>query len=401
MAGLDQTPAGLRTHIGIFGKTNSGKSSILNMITGADTAIVSDVAGTTTDPVKKSMELGELGPCLFIDTPGTFDTSTLSGKREESMIRVMNKCDIALIVLNESKDIHDEKDRYEWLLRHKVKVLFVYNDLDGKKTEEDAIKLELNGLSHGAGFVTVNAVSGGGKEALINAIIKCGQDKNEATLLKDCVKAGDTVLLVMPQDELAPKGRLILPQVMTIRELLDKDAVIIGVTPGQLEGALRALTAPPKLIITDSQVFGEVFEKKPEESIITSFSVLMAGLKGDTATYAKGAKAIADLRDGAKVLIAESCTHAPADEDIGRVKIPSMIRKKQGEGISFDICAGEGFPEDVSGYDLIIQCGGCMAGRRLIMSRIEQATDAHVPITNYGMAIAYLSGILDRIFVPG
>ena len=400
MASLDKTPAGLRTHIGIFGKTNSGKSSVLNMITGSDTAIVSEVAGTTTDPVKKSMELGKLGPCLFMDTPGTFDPSTLSGMREERMLRVMKSCDIALIVVNAKEDITDERDRYAWFNEHKVKVLFIYNDLYGGKTEEDAIRKALSALPGAPGLVCVNAATGSGKEAVIEALIKSADAGADDTLLKDCVKAFDTVLLVMPQDGLAPKGRLILPQVMTIRELLDKDAVVIGTTPAGLDAALCSLTNPPKLIITDSQVFSEVYEKKPDTSLITSFSVLMAGIKGDITAYADGAKAIASLRDGSKVLIAESCTHAPAEEDIGRVKIPAMIRKEYGAGISFDICAGPDFPDDLSEYDLIIQCGGCMAGRRLIMSRTEQAKDAGVPITNYGIAIAYLSGILEKIFVP-
>lgn len=398
MAGLDQTPAGLRTQIGIFGKTNSGKSSVLNMITGSDTAIVSPLAGTTTDPVKKSMELGSLGPCLFIDTPGTFDPSDLSEKRQERMQSVMKACDIGLIVVKDASDVADEKERYEWLRAHDVRVLFVLNKSDDKEVEKETE--EALGDMTGTGFVTVDARSGIGRDDLIEAIIKCGEGGRKDSLLKDCVSAGDCILLVMPQDKLAPKGRLILPQVMTIRELLDRDAVTIGITPEKMDEALAMLKAPPKLIITDSQVFQKVYEKKPPESLITSFSILMAGLKGDLKVYAKGAAAIDRLHDGSRVLIAESCTHAPADEDIGRVKIPSLIRKRRGGDIEFDICAGDAFPKDLSGYDLIIQCGGCMAGRKLIMSRIEEAKEAGVSITNYGLAIAYLSGIFDKIYIP-
>lgn len=401
MAGLDQTPAGLRTQIGIFGRTNSGKSSVLNMITGADTAIVSEVAGTTTDPVKKSMELGRLGPCLFIDTPGTFDPSSLSAKREDRMLRVMNGCDIALIIVNDAGDAAHERDRYEWFRSHKVRVMFVYNDIGGGDPEKEKITEELENFDGSVRLVAVNAAALAGKEELTEAIIELGDAGGSRSLLAGCVGEGDTVLLVMPQDNLAPKGRLILPQVMTIRELLDENTVSICVTADGIDNALAALGSPPKLIITDSQVFSAAYEKKPAKSRITSFSILMANLKGDIRAYVEGAKAIGSLSDGARVLIAESCTHAPADEDIGRVRIPALIRKKLGIDINVDICAGADFPADVRGYDLIIQCGGCMAGRRLIMSRIEQAAASDVPITNYGIAIAYLTGILDKVYIPG
>lgn len=385
MAGLDQTPGGMRVQIGIFGRTNTGKSSIMNMLTGQDAAIVSPVAGTTTDPVKKSMELGALGPCLFVDTPGTFDATELSDERMQKMERVMHSCDIALVVINNEADLESEAGRVEYFKEHSIPVIVVYNNIG----EGGIGDIDRSGLS----VTEVNAATGEGIDDLREKIISLGKDLPTPSLLGDMVKAGDTVVLVMPQDRLAPKGRLILPQVMTTRELLDRHAVIISVQPEELESALSLLKSPPDLIITDSQAFAYVNGLCPKESRLTSFSILMAGLKGDIATYAAGAEEMMKLSDGDTVLIAESCTHAPADEDIGRVKIPNLIRKKLGIDIKTEVAAGEAFPADLSKYALIIQCGGCMVTRRTIMSRIEAATSANIPITNYGIALAKLNGI--------
>ncbi len=386
MERMDQTPGGLRIQIGIFGRTNTGKSSIMNMLTGQDAAIVSPVPGTTTDPVRKSMELGELGPCLFIDTPGTYDGTALEDERTLKMEKVMRSCDIALIVMNGSKDIDGEAGRIGYFKDHGIPFIVVFNKMSD----------EVCPVDERFDAVCVNALTGEGGDVLREKIIAMGRSVPARTLLGDMVRPGDTVMLIMPQDGLAPKGRLILPQVMTTRELLDKHAVIISVQPEEMETALKGLGKAPDIIITDSQAFGYVSERCPSSSRLTSFSILMAGLKGDIAVYTEGAKRMMSLKDGDKILIAESCTHAPADEDIGRVKIPDMIRKKLGIEITTEVAAGSAFPDDLGSYSLILQCGGCMAGRKAIMSRIESARDQGVPITNYGIAIAKLTGILDR-----
>ena len=385
---MTETPQGMRTHIGIFGHTNSGKSTLINALTGQDVAIVSEVPGTTTDPVKKSMELSELGPVLFIDTPGSHDETELSGERDRRALDIMKRCDIAIIAVTSPDDLEQESWRISWFEKRGVPVVRVQT-----RISETDVRLE--------GCIGIDSLSGTGLDELKGRLISFKTQLASHTILAGLADRGDVILLVMPQDASAPRGRLILPQVQTLRELLDDHCISLCVAPEEMESALSSLNRPPKLIITDSQVFDKVYAKKPASSMLTSFSVLMASMKGDIETFVKGAKALMQLKDGSRILVAESCTHAPKDEDIGRVKIPNLIRKKLGIDVEVTVYAGYDYPEDVSEYDIILQCGGCMINRRQMLSRIESAGEAGVPITNYGIAVAALQGILDKVVIPG
>lgn len=390
----NETSASNRLHIALLGRRNSGKSSLINALTGQDTALVSPTPGTTTDTVQKAMEIPGIGSCLFMDTPGFDDVGELGAMRIERTMKAIEKTDIALLLC--SPDMTEELRWMQLLKERNIPVVLLLNKVDLLKTPAataDAIEAQTN--QHP---LLVSARERQGMNAICQAILeKLPPDYGQQSITGNRVAAGDLVLLVMPQDAQAPKGRLILPQVQTLRELLDKQCIAVSCTPDKLVDALQALARPPKLIITDSQVFKTVYEQKPEASDLTSFSVLFAEYKGDIGYYRASAAALDTLTETSRILIAEACTHAPASEDIGRVKLPRMLHRKAGEGLQIDIVAGADFPADLTPYQLIIQCGACMFNRKYVLARIEQARRQGVPMTNYGVAIAYLNGILDKI----
>lgn len=375
-----------------------GKSSLLNAITGQQVAIVSPEAGTTTDPVNRAMEILPLGPCMLIDTAGFDDVGSVGELRNERTRRVLDQADMALLVMDQAKDLIFEKQWLEELRRLEIPTVAVLNKVDAISDIEDAVGQIKSTLEIEP--VAVSAKNHEGIDKLREALVHAIGDDVETSLTAGLAKPGDTVLLVMPQDPQAPKGRLILPQVQTIRDLLDKGCIITCCGVETLQQSLKSMRQAPALIITDSQVFAQVYDKKPDGSLLTSFSVLMAGQKGNMEVLIEGAKAIDRLTPQSRVLIAEACTHAPMNEDIGREKIPRMIRKRFGETITFDIHAGKDYPTDLQKYDLIVHCGACMFNRRLMLSRIVRAHEQGVPITNYGLAIAHLQGILDKVSLP-
>lgn len=392
---MENTPRSNRIHIGIFGKRNSGKSSLINALTGQEIAVVSDFAGTTTDPVYKAMEIHGLGACVFIDTAGLDDEGELGALRIKQTMRAMERTDIALIVCTDDQ-VDQELQWSKWLKEKNTPILWILNKADlHADSEQIARRIE---KQCGQMPLIVSARNREGMEEIRRSMIGQFPDETmERGIVGRLVSAGDVVMLVMPQDIQAPKRRLILPQVQTIRELLDRRCLVMSCTTENITSMLQALVEPPKLIITDSQVFKTVYELKPEASRLTSFSVLFAQYKGDIDYYIEGANAISQLTEKSKVLIAEACTHAPLTEDIGRVKIPRMLRKRIGEGLQIDMVSGTDFPEDLSSYDLVIHCGACMFNRKYVLNRVAQARNQHIPMTNYGVVIAYINGILDKI----
>ena len=402
MAELNEVPNANRLHIGIFGKTNSGKSSLLNIITGQSTSIVSDVAGTTTDVVYKAMEINPLGPCVLMDTAGLEDNTALGAQRLEKTQLAMDKADMAIIVFpaDGRQDFASELQLLARFRQKNIPVLCLINDFSDNREAVSDLHARLAERLKDSKIkaVVADCSHAGNIDELRMALASLmPEDFDTEYITGRLVSEDDVVLLVMPQDIQAPKRRLILPQVQTIRELLDRKCIVISATADKYQQALSQLKTAPKLIITDSQVFKYVYEHKSAESRLTSFSVLFAAYKGDLAYYIEGAKHIDSLTENSKVLIAECCTHAPLQEDIGRVKIPALLRKRFGAKLQVDVVSGTDFPENLSAYDLIIQCGGCMFNRQFIMTRIEKARAKVVPMTNYGITIAYLTGILDKI----
>jgi len=389
---FNATPQATRLHVAIYGRRNVGKSSIINALTGQQVSLVADVPGTTTDPVRRAMELHPIGPCLFIDTAGFDDEGVVGSLRNKRTREVMAQTDLALLVLDGPAQ-PDDKAWLDLLQQQETPIVVVLNQVD-KLPDPDGIAAQIK-AQLGIAPVLASATTGMGIDDVRQAIILASpQATVERSITGDMVKPGDSVLLVMPQDRQAPKGRLILPQVQTIRDLLDNGCIITCCTPDQMEHALATLRQPPALVITDSQVFAEVYRLCPEESRLTSFSILMAAWKGDLAVMLDGAKALDTLTPQSRVLIAEACTHAPLSEDIGREKIPALLRKRVGQSLQVDVVAGRDFPADLTGYDVVIHCGACMFNRRYMLSRIRQAQQQGVPITNYGLTIAHLKGIL-------
>jgi len=376
----------MRTTIGILGATNSGKSTLVNMLTGQNVSIVSDIAGTTTDPVAKTIELNGVGPCVIIDTAGYDDVTALGSMRVSKTKEVLRRCDIVLFVISSRMDKAEVDEAMRWaeMIRQRVpQTIVVKNYFEGAGNDDE---------------MWVNARTGENCERLLNEIgFTREKVKEERTIVAHLVKPGDTVLLVMPQDTQAPAGRLILPQVQTIRELIDYGCITICTNTDGMEQSLKSLAKSPDLIVTDSQAFKYVYEHKPEGTALTSFSVLMAQWKGDINAFIEGTKAFARLNGKSRILIAEACTHAPLAEDIGREKIPALIKSKIDPAIEFDIVSGKDWTENLDRYDLVIHCGGCMINRAEMMARIRNAQQAGVAITNYGIAIAYFTKILDKI----
>ena len=390
---MNTIPRSNRKHIAVFGRRNVGKSSLVNALAGQDVSIVSDVAGTTTDVVWKNMELPGIGAVVIGDTAGYDDCGKLGTMRVETTKKVLPRIDIALLVLHgNSNDNELEKEWLAMLEKSGVPTVLVsgHCDILDKATEWRTIL--------GREVVAFSGVTGEGKEALLAAMATALQSNDaDDDLTSGLVAAGDIVVLVMPQDTQAPKGRLIQPQVHTLRNLLDKHAIPLCCATEELPALLASLKNVPSLIITDSQVFTQVEKLKPEGCRLTSFSVLMARQKGDVVLFRKGVEALMSLQSNAKILIAEACSHIPQNEDIGRVKLPRMLRNKFGDNLSITVVSGNDFPQDLSPYDLVIHCGACMFTKRHVMARVRQATAQNVPVTNYGIAIAALTGIIDKV----
>ena len=369
-----------RIRIAFFGPTNSGKSTLVNAIAGQQVSLVSDVPGTTTDPVRKAIELPGIGPCVLIDTAGLDDTSVLGAERLRLTRAVLDETDIAVVLPMAPNERHQAQKGGQ-------------SALNGP---------DIVPLATQAGIPVIHYTRGESIASLLQRIQEACPKEEARFLTGDLVQAGDTVLLVMPQDSEAPKGRIILPQVQVLRELLDRQCQALCCTPDSLPAALDSLRKAPALTITDSQVFAFVNQTIPADWPLTSFSVLLAAAKGDVRVFVEGARAIDRLNSLSRVLIAEACTHVPDTEDIGRVKIPALLRKKTGsEALTVDIAAGNYFPEDLTPYDLIIHCGACVASRQTVRARTRKALLNGVPITNYGIALAQLKGLLGRIVIPG
>ncbi|SHE58862.1 [FeFe] hydrogenase H-cluster maturation GTPase HydF [Caldanaerobius fijiensis DSM 17918] len=397
---MNATPKSERLHIAIFGRRNAGKSSIINALTNQNVALVSDVAGTTTDPVYKAMELLPIGPVVFIDTAGIDDVGELGQMRVKKTYEVLNKTDLAVLVVDSSTGIGDyEKELLNKIREKKVPVVGVINKTDLHNISDEVLKAWEKDL--GINFVRVSAVSKSGISNLKRAIVvNAPYDDTEMSIVGDLVRDGQIAVLVVPIDKAAPKGRLILPQQQVIRDLLDHDAIAVVTKEHELKRTLESLNQKPALVITDSQAFLKVDADTPKDIPMTSFSILFARYKGDLNQLVAGAKAIEALKPGDKVLIAEACTHHRQSDDIATVKIPRWLRQLVGGDLEFHWVSGGDFPDNLQEYRLIVHCGGCMINRREMMYRLSVAAEKGVPIVNYGVLIAYVMGVLDRALDP-
>ncbi len=401
--GMNDTPAGERVHIGFFGRRNAGKSSLLNAVTGQDLSVVSEVHGTTTDPVYKAMELLPLGPVMLIDTPGFDDEGALGEQRIKKTKQALEKTDIAVLVLDAGEGLADCDEELLALFKEReISFIIAYTKSDIWDSGNDIVKPEFTGQEENSitDVIYVSAKTGAGVRELKEKLAAMRPDEEERHLVADLVKPMDVVVLVVPIDAAAPKGRLILPQQQTIRDLLEAGAVPMVVRETELEKALLKLADKPALVITDSQAFEEVAAIVPEDIPLTSFSILMARYKGFLKIAAEGVKALDSLKDGDRVLIAEGCTHHRQCDDIGTVKIPRFLKKYAGKDIVIETASGTGFPEDLTPYALVIHCGGCMLNEREVLRRMRFAKRQGVPVTNYGIAIAQMKGILTRSVDP-
>lgn len=394
---MNQTPASERVHIGFFGRRNAGKSSVMNAVTGQDLAVVSDVRGTTTDPVYKSMELLPLGPVVMMDTPGIDDEGELGALRVRKSYQVLNKTDAAVLVIDGSVGVTPEDKALLKRIREK-KIPYVIAVNKKELAAPDTLEKIVDELSSEDGqIIAVSAATGEGIDELKEQIAAAADtEEPERYIVRDLLKPSDMAVLVVPIDKAAPKGRLILPQQQTIRDILEADAVSVVVKETELKNVLGQFQNKPKMVITDSQAFEKVAADTPEDILLTSFSILFARYKGDLAAVVKGVTALDTLEDGDAILISEGCTHHRQCDDIGTVKLPRWIREYTGKEIRIETTSGTEFPDDLTKYKMIVHCGGCMLNEREMKYRLKCAEDQGVPMTNYGITIAYMKGILKR-----
>ena len=394
---MNQTPASERVHIGFFGRRNAGKSSVMNAVTGQDLAVVSDVRGTTTDPVYKSMELLPLGPVVMMDTPGIDDEGELGALRVRKSYQVLNKTDVAVLVIDGSVGVTPEDKALLKRIREK-KIPYVIAVNKKELAAPDALEKIVDELSSEDGqIIAVSAATGEGIDELKEQIAAAADtEEPEHYIVRDLLKPSDVAVLVVPIDKAAPKGRLILPQQQTIRDILEADAVSVVVKETELKNVLGQFQNKPKMVITDSQAFEKVAADTPEDILLTSFSILFARYKGDLAAVVKGVTSLDTLEDGDAILISEGCTHHRQCDDIGTVKLPRWIREYTGKEIRIETTSGTEFPDDLTKYKMIVHCGGCMLNEREMKYRLKCAEDQGVPMTNYGITIAYMKGILKR-----
>ena len=402
MTNSTQTPSSHRVHIAFFGRCNSGKSSLINALTGQEVAIVSEMAGTTTDSVLKPIELPGVGATILIDTPGLDDNTPLGNQRKAQSLKALDKTDLAVVLFHDD-DTSIEVALIAQLSARKTPIIGVISKCDTMQNRA-SLAAKINDII-GSEPIALSTTTREGIEQLLARLASLSQQETRL-ITEGLCSAGDMVVLVMPQDAQAPKGRLIKPQVEVLRELLDRGCNTLCCTPEGLKASLNALKTPPQLIITDSQVFASVNEiveeyrqqmERHQYPLLTSFSILFARYKGDINTFIEGGKKLLSLTPSSRILIAEACSHIPQNEDIGRVKLPRMLRRRIGDSLTIDIVGGNDFPTDLSQYDFVIHCGACMFNRRLVMSRVAQAQAQNIAITNYGIAIATLTGIIDKV----